>query len=78
MLKGDNIEERANMAKNIIEEINKGLSFFEASKKYSALFESEDNGNLGWRKKSQIPSLFVDHLNKMEKKDILTYLIIKK
>ena len=70
LLKGDNIEERANMAKNIIEEINKGLSFFEASKKYSALFESEDNGNLGWRKKSQIPSLFVDHLNKMEKKDI--------
>ena len=70
LLKGDNIEERANMAKNIIVEINKGLSFFEASKKYSALFESEDNGNLGWRKKSQIPSLFVDHLNKMEKKDI--------
>ena len=70
LLKGGNNEERANMAKNIIEEINKGLSFFEASKKYSALFESEDNGNLGWRKKSQIPSLFVDHLNKMEKKDI--------
>ncbi len=70
LLKGENNEENVNMAKNIIEEINNGLSFFEASKKYSALFESEDNGNLGWRTRSQIPSLFVDHLNKMEKKDI--------
>ncbi len=69
LLKGDN-EENSKMAKNIIKEINNGLSFFEASKKYSALFESEDNGNLGWRTRSQIPSLFVDHLNKMEKKDI--------
>jgi peptidyl-prolyl cis-trans isomerase SurA len=70
LIKGDNNEENENMAKNIIEEINNGLSFFEASKKYSDLFESEDNGNLGWRTRSQIPSLFVDHLNKMEKKDI--------
>ena len=70
LLKGDNTEENENTAKNIIEEINNGLSFFEASKKYSALFESEDNGNLGWRTRSQIPSLFVDHLSKMEKKDI--------
>ena len=70
LLKGDNNEENENTAKNIIEEINNGLSFFDASKKYSALFESENNGNLGWRTRSQIPSLFVDHLSKMEKKDI--------
>ena len=70
LVKGDNDEENEIIAKNIIEEINNGLSFFEASKKYSALFESEDNGNLGWRTRSQIPSLFVDQLNKMEKKDI--------
>ncbi len=67
LLKGDN---NTNVAKNIIEEINNGLSFFEASKKYSDLFESEDNGNLGWRTRAQIPSLFVEHLNNMEKKDI--------
>jgi peptidyl-prolyl cis-trans isomerase SurA len=70
LLKSNNDEENMNMAKNIIEEINNGLSFFEASKKYSALFESENNGNLGWRTRSQIPSLFTDHLNQMEKKDI--------
>ena len=44
LLKGDNNEENVNMAKNIIAEINNGLSFYDASKKYSALFESEDNG----------------------------------
>ena len=70
LLKSGNDEENTNMAENIIKEINNGLSFSEASKKYSALFESENNGNLGWRKRSQIPSLFIDHLNKMEKKDI--------
>jgi peptidyl-prolyl cis-trans isomerase SurA len=70
LLKSNNDEENMKMAKNIIEEINNGLSFFEASKKYSALFESENNGNLGWRTRSQIPSLFTDHLNQMEKKDI--------
>ena len=70
LLKSGNNEENTNMAENIIKEINNGLSFSEASKKYSALFESENNGNLGWRTRSQIPSLFIDHLNKMEKKDI--------
>ena len=70
LLKSGNDEENTNMAENIIKEINNGLSFSEASKKYSALFESENNGNLGWRTRSQIPSLFIDHLNKMEKKDI--------
>ena len=70
LLKSGNDEENTNMAENIIKEINNGLSFSEASKKYSALFKSENNGNLGWRTRSQIPSLFIDHLNKMEKKDI--------
>tara|TARA_B100000242_G_scaffold250010_1_gene191409 strand:+ start:94 stop:1350 length:1257 start_codon:yes stop_codon:yes gene_type:complete len=70
LLKSGNDEENTNMAENIIKEINNGLSFSDASKKYSALFESENNGNLGWRTRSQIPSLFIDHLNKMEKKDI--------
>ena len=70
LLKSGKDEENTNMAENIIKEINNGLSFSEASKKYSALFKTENNGNLGWRKRSQIPSLFIDHLNKMEKKDI--------
>lgn len=70
LLKKNNDEENIKKAENIIEEINNGLSFLEASKKYSALFESENNGNLGWRTKSQIPSLFTEHLSRMEKQDI--------
>tara|TARA_B100001109_G_C18844075_1_gene465941 strand:+ start:261 stop:1517 length:1257 start_codon:yes stop_codon:yes gene_type:complete len=59
------------MAQNIVEEINNGLNFSEASKKYSALFETENNGNLGWRTRSQIPTLFVKHLDQMKKNDVL-------
>ena len=55
---------------NIIDEINNGISFLKATEKYSFLFDSENNGNLGWRNKSQIPTLFVEQISKMEKGDI--------
>ena len=45
------------------------MSFYEATKKYSKLYGSENNGNLGWRLKSQIPTLFVGHLDKLEKNE---------
>ena len=54
----------------VIKEINNGLSFSEATKKYSSLFNNGDNGNLDWRTKSNIPTLFVDHLNKMKKMEV--------
>ena len=54
----------------IIDEINNGISFLKATEKYSFLFDSENNGNLGWRNKSQIPTLFVEQISKMEKGDI--------
>ena len=55
---------------NIIDEIKNGISFLKATEKYSFLFDSENNGNLGWRNKSQIPTLFVEQISKMEKGDI--------
>jgi len=55
---------------NIIDEINNGISFLKATEKYSFLFDSENNGNLGWRNKSQIPTLFVEQISKMEKGDV--------
>ena len=55
---------------NIIDEINNGISFLKATEKYSFLFDSENNGNLGWRNKSQIPTLFVEQISKMDKGDI--------
>ena len=67
LLKDDSDEENQSKALAVIEEIDDGLSFSEATKRYSSLFNNGDNGNLNWRTKSNIPTLFVDHLNKMKK-----------
>jgi peptidyl-prolyl cis-trans isomerase SurA len=55
---------------SILEQIAQGLSFEEASNKYSRLYETENKGNLGWRSKSQVPTLFMNHISKMNKKDV--------
>ena len=70
LLKSDSDEENQSKALEVIKEINNGLSFSEATKKYSSLFNNGDNGNLDWRTKSNIPTLFVDHLNKMKKMEV--------
>ncbi len=70
LLKNDSDEENQNKALEVIKEINNGLSFSEATKKYSSLFNNSDNGNLNWRTKSNIPTLFVNHLNKMKKMEV--------
>ena len=70
LLKNDSDEENQSKALEVIKEINNGLSFSEATKKYSSLFNNGDNGNLDWRTKSNIPTLFVDHLNKMKKMEV--------
>ena len=70
LLKNDSDEENQSKALEVIKEINNGLSFSEATKKYSSLFNNRDNGNLDWRTKSNIPTLFVDHLNKMKKMEV--------
>ncbi len=67
LIKNDDDEENLNKASEIIKEINNGLTFSEATKKYSSLFNNGDNGNLNWRTKSQIPTLFTNHLSKMKK-----------
>tara|TARA_B100001559_G_C16500966_1_gene623282 strand:+ start:2126 stop:3373 length:1248 start_codon:yes stop_codon:yes gene_type:complete len=55
---------------SILEQISQGLSFEEASIKYSRLYETENKGNLGWRFKSQVPTLFMNHISKMNKNDV--------
>ncbi len=55
---------------SILEQISQGLSFEEASNKYSRLYETENKGNLGWRFKSQVPTLFMNHISKMNKNDV--------
>ena len=65
-----NEEINSEVVNSILDEISEGLSFSEATKKYSKLYGSENDGNLGWRFKSQIPTLFVDHLDKLEKNEV--------
>ncbi len=55
---------------SILDQISKGLPFEEASKKYSSLYQTENKGNLGWRFQSQIPTLFMNHIRKMNKNDV--------
>jgi peptidyl-prolyl cis-trans isomerase SurA len=57
-------------AATLLDKINKGLDF-----KQAALGSSDDElalkgGDLGWRKKSQIPSLFADAVEHMKKGDV--------
>ena len=70
LVKDDNEEELLKLSNKIISEINAGLPFKEASKKYSSLYDGNDKGSLGWRKRSQIPTLFVDNITKMEKDEV--------
>jgi len=70
LLKNDDDEANLKKALEVIKEINNGLSFSEATKKYSSLYNAADNGNLDWRTKSNIPTLFVDHLKKMKKMEV--------
>ena len=57
-------------ADKLIADIKKGLDF-----KQAALGSSDDEqalkgGDLGWRKKSQIPSIFIDFADKMKEGDV--------
>ena len=69
LLKNDD-EEDLKKAKAIINEIETGLSFEEAQKNYSSLFDNDQNGSLGWRTRSQIPTLFSKKIIEMEKNEI--------
>ena len=70
LLKNDDVEEALKKAEAIITEIENGLSFKEAQKNYSSLFDNDKNGSLGWRTRSQIPTLFSKKIVEMEKNEI--------
>ena len=65
------IKERyKNQAKDIIKEIDDGLDFQDAIKKYSYLKEEENFGGIYWKKISEIPSIFEKKLKSMKLNDI--------
>ena len=54
----------------VVYELNDGLSFEEAIKKYSDLKEEDNFGGLYWKKRSEIPSLFEEAIKDMEKGEV--------
>lgn len=66
----EQVQKAASKAEKLFDDIKKGLDFKEA-----ALGASDDEtalkgGDLGWRKKSQIPALFVETIAKMKEGDV--------
>ena len=57
-------------ADRLIEELKQGLDFKEASLRSSDSAQALSGGDLGWRKLSEIPSLFVEMVPKMKEGDI--------
>lgn len=57
-------------ADKLIEELRKGLDFREASLSSSDSSEALKGGDLGWRKLSEMPTLFADIVPKMKKGDL--------
>ena len=64
------IKERyKNQAKDIKREIDDGLDFQDAIKKYSDLKEEENFGGIYWKKISEVPSIFEKKLKSMKLND---------
>ncbi len=59
-----------NQAEDIKKEINDGLDFQDAIKKYSDLKEEENFGGIYWKKISEVPSIFEKKLKSMKLNDL--------
>ncbi|MDD1651091.1 MAG: peptidylprolyl isomerase [Methylococcaceae bacterium] len=64
------VQEAREKADKLIAELRKGLDFKQASLSSSDSSEALKGGDLGWRKQSELPSLFADIAPKMKKGEI--------
>lgn len=64
------VQDAREKAEKLIAELRKGLDFKQASLSSSDAAEALKGGDLGWRKQSELPSLFADMAPKMKKGDI--------
>lgn len=64
------VQEAREKADKLIAELRKGLDFKQASLSSSDSSEALKGGDLGWRKLSELPSLFADIAPKMKKGEI--------
>ena len=54
------------MAEEILAELNQGAEFDQLANRYSTGDTALQGGDLGWRKKAEIPSLFTTQVLSME------------
>lgn len=64
------VQKAKEKAEKLIEELRRGLDFKQAALTSSDAAQALSGGDLGWRKLSQVPSLFVDVVPTMEEGDI--------
>jgi len=64
-------EKLEDKSKKIIKELNDGLNFDDAVKKYSDIKDSEDMGGFYWKRISEIPSLFENKIKNMKEGDFV-------
>lgn len=64
------VQKAKEKADKLIEDIKHGLDFKQAALSASDDEQALKGGDLGWRKKSQIPSLFTDLVEKMKEGDV--------
>ena len=62
----DKLEKLKNKAEEVVKQINTGKNFTQVSAAFSETPNALEGGNLGWKKASDLPTLFVDALKKIE------------
>ncbi len=62
----EQVSEAQEMAEQILAELNQGVKFDQLANKYSTGDTALQGGDLGWRKKAEIPSLFTTQVLSME------------
>lgn len=63
-------EDRREVADQVRDEIARGTSFQEAVLTYSEALDAQTGGVIGWRKPSQLPSMFADALKDLQVGDV--------
>lgn len=58
------------VAEKVVSDLNSGISFEELARTVSDGQQAESGGDLGWRKESEIPTLFADEISNMQEGEI--------
>ncbi|HUW29495.1 MAG TPA: peptidylprolyl isomerase [Sulfuriferula sp.] len=62
----EQIQKQRARAQKVLDELRKGADFAQMSASYSDASNALEGGNMGWRRGSQLPTLFADVLAKMQ------------